>query len=75
LRLEPGLVQKTVQAGKSLAAQGQINAALARFNTALWLQPGDPDAHQNLGLLLERLGRTNEAFPHLQEAARLRQQR
>jgi Flp pilus assembly protein TadD len=72
LGLEPGLAQKLLQAGKSLAAQGQFDAAAARFNTALWLQPANPEAHQGLGLVLELQGRTNEALPHLREAARLR---
>jgi len=51
---------------------GEPAAALAPIEEALRLRPAYPGAHNNLGLALQKLGRTGEAVTHYREALRLR---
>jgi hypothetical protein len=51
-RLEPDLPAKLLQEGRRLSSQGQLNAALVRFNTALWLQPDSPAALNEVAWIL-----------------------
>jgi tetratricopeptide (TPR) repeat protein len=57
------------RAGEAAYAQGQVGVALSAFEAAVAEFPGDPDAENNLGQLLTRLGRPAEAIPHLERAA------
>ena len=55
-----------------LAAAGRWDEALARFQSALRLAPGDADLHGNVGVALGTLGKYPEAVVALQAAIRLR---
>ena len=50
---------------------GQPAKAIASFEEALRLRPAFPEAHNNLGLALERLERNREAAAHYSEALKL----
>ena len=59
-------------------AQGSMNrqesdkwVRLALIREALQIAPGMAEAHEGLGKLLARMGRTDEAAMHLEEAVRL----
>ena len=56
------------------ALKGRTNdheGALKAFLAAERLKPNIADLHYNIGICYERLGRISEAFPHLEQAARL----
>ncbi|MCY1046677.1 cyclic nucleotide-binding domain-containing protein [Corallococcus sp. bb12-1] len=53
----------------ALAAQGQLDAALAGYQEALRAAPGDPEGHQRVAELLEWLERTPEAARAYDDAA------
>ncbi|MCY1030358.1 cyclic nucleotide-binding domain-containing protein [Corallococcus sp. BB11-1] len=53
----------------ALAAQGQLEAALAGYEDALRADPGDPEGHQRVAELLEWLERTPEAARAYDDAA------
>ena len=46
-----------------------MGVALSAFEAAVTAFPADPDARNNLGQLLVRMGRVTEALPHLEAAA------
>ncbi len=48
--------------GDLFFAQDQYDEALACFETALSLDPDRPDAHNNAGITLARMGRLREAI-------------
>src|SRR6266542_1083691 len=50
---------------------GQYALARDRFETALLLEPKMAEAHYNLAVALDRLGKHAEATRHLKEAAEL----
>jgi Flp pilus assembly protein TadD len=45
--------------------------ALAELNEALRLDPNLSDAHCNIGIVLGKMGRRDEAVAHLREALQL----
>jgi protein O-mannosyl-transferase len=53
------------------APDGSIDEALRHTQEALRLNPGHEESHNNLGVILRRLGRNDEAIPSLEEAVRL----
>jgi len=54
-----------VRLGRCLEAEKQEDAALARFQEALPLDPGSAEAHERIALLHERAGRVDEALAAL----------
>ena len=56
------------RAGEAAYAQGNMTVALSAFEAAVAAFPGDPDAENNLGQLLVRIGRAKDALLHLQRA-------
>jgi tetratricopeptide (TPR) repeat protein len=70
--------QTALDQGDIAAAQADTKEANARFTEAieqyekaLAIEPEHPAIHRNLGLLLSRLGRTEEAIPHLRKVLQL----
>jgi tetratricopeptide (TPR) repeat protein len=49
----------------------QPHRALDGYRAAIKLDPSFGDAHYNLGLLLETLGKKSEAFSHLRTARKI----
>ena len=60
-------------AAKGTAAydSGDYQGALAQFEDAVKAHPQDPEAANNLGQVLVKLGRATEALPHFQRACSL----
>ncbi len=52
-------------AGKALVKMGQYGLALAQYEAALSMNPGDMESNQQKGVLLGRLGKHVEAREHL----------
>jgi tetratricopeptide (TPR) repeat protein len=52
-------------AGKALVKMGQFGLALAQYEAALSMNPGDVESNQQKGVLLGRLGKHEEAREHL----------
>ncbi len=57
--------------GLTLSNQGQIEAALAAYQTAIKLQPDYAKAHNNLGAILQEKGKTEAALAAYQTAIKL----
>lgn len=57
--------------GNSLAARGELAAAVERYGQALSRDANRARAHAGRGMALATLGRGAEAVPHLREAMRL----
>jgi tetratricopeptide (TPR) repeat protein len=51
-----------------LGRKSDYEAAIAKWNEALAISPGDAKAHGNLGVLLTTVGRTDEAMQHYRKA-------
>ncbi|HUJ45272.1 MAG TPA: tetratricopeptide repeat protein [Opitutaceae bacterium] len=58
--------------GRVLLESGRAAEAIPKFETMLRLEPGDPHAHNKLGIALLQVGRTDEALAQLREAVRLK---
>jgi Flp pilus assembly protein TadD len=72
------LAQAASDQGGEATAQADTNEANSRFieaieqyEKALAIEPEHPAIHRNLGILLSRLGRTEEAIPHLRKVLQL----
>jgi Flp pilus assembly protein TadD len=52
-------------------ANSRFTEAIEQYEKALAIQPGNPAIHRNLGILLSRLGRIEEAIPHLRRVLQL----
>jgi len=72
------LAQAASERGDVTAAQADTKEANARFTEAieqyekaLAIEPEHPAIHRNLGILLSRLGRNEEAIPHLRKVLQL----
>jgi tetratricopeptide (TPR) repeat protein len=52
-------------------ANARFTEAIEQYEKALAIEPEHPVIHRNLGLLLSRLGRTEEAIPHLRKVLQL----
>jgi tetratricopeptide (TPR) repeat protein len=55
-------------AGAASYVTGDLPGALARYEAAVAETPDDPDAQNNLGQILVRLGRAVDALPHFDAA-------
>ena len=72
LRLfSPAYPQFSTAEGIRLATAGRLAESEAWFRRQLAQEPGNADAHNNLGLVLARLGRHDEALPHYRQALAL----
>ena len=60
------------QPGDRLGAGGQDTEAIGQYEQALRIKPDYVEAHYNLALALEKMGRTPEAIEHYQQALKLR---
>ena len=52
-------------------ANTRFAEAIEQYEKALAIEPEHPAIHRNLGILLARLGRTEEAIPHLRKVLQL----
>jgi Flp pilus assembly protein TadD len=52
-------------------ANTRFAEAIEQYEKALAIEPEHPAIHRNLGILLSRLGRTEEAIPHLRKVLQL----
>ena len=52
-------------------ANARFTEAIEQYEKALAIEPEHPAIHRNLGILLSRLGRTEEAIPHLRKVLQL----
>ncbi len=69
LRIDPGFAEAHVARGIVLElAFGKLADAEAEYRKGLSLKPQYPEAHNDLGQLLARTGRAEEALPHFDEA-------
>lgn len=66
--LQPATAEDYARAGEAAYAQGNLAVALSAFESATASHPQDPDARNNLGQILVRLGRPVDALPHLEAA-------
>ncbi len=55
--------------GQALFADGEVEAAEAKYREALKMKPGDTSAHYHLGVLLRVTGRRDEAVTNFEKAA------
>ena len=75
LAVYPACVPAIVNAGNLLLEAGDIDAAIARFETAIELDPDYPEAHHNLGVAYRRAGRRRDAVRELRRATGLERRR
>ena len=52
-------------------ANARFTEAIEQYEKALTIEPQHPAIHRNLGILLSRLGRNEEAIPHLRKVLQL----
>ena len=67
----PGSSAARLNLGQVLERQGRIDSAIEEYLEALRLEPGHPDLHHHLGILLTSRGRHAEALRHLEIAVAL----
>ncbi len=67
----PTAAALAVDRGNQLFAEGQWELASTQYTAALTLHPALAEAHYDLALTLQRLGRNREAVAHYKEAANL----
>jgi tetratricopeptide (TPR) repeat protein len=67
----PDNVRAHYTLGSVLFANGQVNEAIAEYETALKLKPDSAPAHNNLANALLRTGRVAQALPHYEAALRV----
>jgi tetratricopeptide (TPR) repeat protein len=58
--------------GTVLAASGRIQEAIAQYDQALVINPGDPETHNNLGSALSKSGAIEQAILQYEQALRIR---
>lgn len=66
--IQPVTAEDFSRAGAAAYQQGNLSVAFSAFEEAAREHPSDPDARNNLGQVLVRLGRPGEALPHLEAA-------
>jgi tetratricopeptide (TPR) repeat protein len=71
----PACVPALVNAGNLLLEAGEVEPAIARFQTAIELDPDYPEAHHNLGVAYRRAGRRSDAVRELRRATGLERRR
>ena len=67
----PGAAAAAVDTGNSFFGDGQWGQARAQYETAMTIAPTLAEAHYDLALALDRLGKQAEALAHYKEAANL----
>jgi predicted CXXCH cytochrome family protein len=67
---DPNLAEAHELLGGLMARDKDLNSALVEFQEAVRLKPEFSRAQLDLGMTLVALGNTNEALPHLREAAK-----
>lgn len=68
-------VPAIVNSGNLLLETGDVAGAIARFETAIKLDPDYADAHHNLGVAYKRAGRRSDAVRELRRATGLERRR
>jgi Flp pilus assembly protein TadD/predicted aspartyl protease len=71
LSLDPGNARGHLGLARSLASRSQLEDALAEAQAAVVTAPGDPEIHQALGFIYERLRRYEEAAASLTDCLNL----
>jgi tetratricopeptide (TPR) repeat protein len=71
IELKPDFGFARLHVGYTLKYLGKLPEAAEAFRTAIQVIPHDPNTHLNLGIVLNEMGKTSEAIPHLEDAARL----
>jgi len=61
-------IYRLIDSGVDLAKKGQGDAAIAEWEKALELDPGDAKVHYCLGVAMMQKGRLDEAITHFQKA-------
>ncbi len=69
LSLNEHVVKSHVLRARIMIEKGELGQSLRSLNTAITLDPQDPDAHYYLGVTFERLNRPQEAAEHFMTAA------
>lgn len=62
------IVQKALKKGVEWYDAGELNIASQLYETVVRLQPDNPDANHNLGMLAVHVGKVKEAVPFLKTA-------
>jgi tetratricopeptide (TPR) repeat protein len=57
--------------GNAFAGKGMLSEAAAEYAKAIRVKPDYADAHNNLGVVLQRQNRFDEAVAHFTEALRI----
>ena len=68
LELKPGLPRALFSLGNTKALQGELDAAIARYEEVRTVAPDFPRIHLNLGFACAELGRFEQAATHLEAA-------
>jgi tetratricopeptide (TPR) repeat protein len=68
---DPASSMAYINLGMWLQQQDRAPEAASALETALRLEPDDPEVHGDLGIVLASLGRTADARPHLEQAVAL----
>jgi Flp pilus assembly protein TadD len=66
-RLQPDDYAGRYSLALALQRKGDDDAAVAEFQKAVALDPGDPNIHLALGVSLERVRRISDAVPQYQQ--------
>jgi tetratricopeptide (TPR) repeat protein len=75
LTIYPACVPALVNVANRLLEAGDLDAAIARYLTAIRLDPDFPEAHHNLGVAYKRAGRRSDAVRELRRATGLERRR
>ena len=62
------IIEKALKKGVAMQEAGDLNLASQFFETVISLQPHNPDANHNLGMLAVSVGKVQEAVPFLKTA-------
>jgi tetratricopeptide (TPR) repeat protein len=71
----PACVPALVNVANRLLEAGDLDAAIAQYQTAIRLDPDFPEAHHNLGVAYKRAGRRSDAVRELRRATGLERRR
>ena len=75
LEVYAACVPAMVNAGNLLLEAGDLEGAIARYETAIRLDPDYPEAHHNLAVAFRRAGRRSDAVRELRRATGLGRRR
>lgn len=73
LKRNPASVQTRTKLGAALSAASRLDDATEQLLAAVQAEPGNADAHFQLGRVLMKLGKVDEARVHLTQFERLRE--